>query len=118
MSGVRSHATRSCTLQTDDGFHVRRMRNSHGLEIRRQKCAAFQAKRVSRLDEIVALPFKFSSPYRIAAFFIKKEYDTELLMKQGKSDDGRILLECCQTAFESLESGIFSSAHILRCREQ
>jgi len=47
--------------------------------------------------EIVALPFKFSSPYRIAAFFIKKGYETKLLMKQGMSDEGRILLECCQT---------------------
>jgi len=47
--------------------------------------------------EIVALPFKFSSPYRIAAFFIKKGYETKLLMKQEMSGEGRILLECCQT---------------------
>jgi len=33
--------------------------------------------------EIVALPFKFSLPYRIAAFVIKKGYETKLLMKQG-----------------------------------
>jgi len=47
--------------------------------------------------EIVALPFKFSSPYRIAAFFIKKGFETKLLMKQGTRSRGRILLECCQT---------------------
>jgi hypothetical protein len=47
--------------------------------------------------EIVAIPFKFSSPYRIAAFFIKKGFETKLLMRQGTSGRGRILLECCQT---------------------
>ena len=47
--------------------------------------------------EIVALPFKFSSPYRIAAFFIKKGFETNLLMSQEISDEGKILLECCQT---------------------
>jgi len=47
--------------------------------------------------EIVALPFKFSSPYRIAAFFIKKGFETKLLMRQGMSGEGKILLECCQT---------------------
>ena len=47
--------------------------------------------------EIVALPFKFSSPYRIAAFFIKKGFETKLLMSQGISGEGKILLECCQT---------------------
>ena len=46
--------------------------------------------------EIVALPFKFSSPYRIAAFFIKKGFETRLLMSQGISGEGKILLECCQ----------------------
>jgi len=46
--------------------------------------------------EIVALPFKFSSPYRIIAFFIKKGFKTKLIMKQGTSDKGEILLECCQ----------------------
>ena len=47
--------------------------------------------------EIVALPFKFSSPYQIAAFFIKKGFETKLLMSQGISGEGKILLECCQT---------------------
>jgi hypothetical protein len=47
--------------------------------------------------EIVALPFKFSSPYRIAAFFIKKGFETNLLMSQKISGEGKILLECCQT---------------------
>jgi len=47
--------------------------------------------------EIVALPFKFSSPYRIAVFFIKKGFETKLLMSQGISGEGKILLECCQT---------------------
>lgn len=46
--------------------------------------------------EIVALPFKFSSPYRIAAFFIKKGFKTKLIMKQGTSDEGKLLLKCCQ----------------------
>lgn len=47
--------------------------------------------------EIVALPFKFSSPYRIAAFFIKKGFETNLLISQEISDEGQTLLECCQT---------------------
>jgi hypothetical protein len=47
--------------------------------------------------EIVALPFKFSSHYRIAAFFIKKGLETKLIMKQGTSGEGKILLKCCQT---------------------
>ena len=46
--------------------------------------------------EIVALPFKFSSPYRIAEFFIKRGFETELLMKQETSSTGNTLLECCQ----------------------
>jgi len=47
--------------------------------------------------EIVALPFKFSSPYRIAAFFIKKGFETKLLISHGISGEGKMLLECCQT---------------------
>jgi hypothetical protein len=47
--------------------------------------------------ETVALPFKFSSPYRIAAFFIKKRFETKLLMSQEISGEGKVLLECCQT---------------------
>ena len=46
--------------------------------------------------EIVALPFKFSSPYRIATFFIKKGFETKLLMKQETSSVTKTLLECCQ----------------------
>jgi hypothetical protein len=38
--------------------------------------------------EIVALPFKFSSPYRIAAFFIKKGFETKLIMRRRMSDEG------------------------------
>jgi len=47
--------------------------------------------------EIVALPFKFSSPYRIAAFLIKKRFETKLIMRRRISGEGKILLECCQT---------------------
>jgi len=46
--------------------------------------------------EIVALPFKFSSPYRIAAFFMKRGLETRLLMGQGTGSEGKTLLECCQ----------------------
>jgi len=46
--------------------------------------------------EIIGLPFKFSSPYRIAEFFIKKGFETKLLMKQETSGIGKALLECCQ----------------------
>ena len=46
--------------------------------------------------DIVALPFKFSSPYRIAAFFIKKGFETKLLMKQDTISEGITLLDCCQ----------------------
>jgi len=62
--------------------------------------------------EIVALPFKFSSPYGIAAFFIKKGFKTKLIMKQGTSDEGEILLECCQTDPEERKLFIdFFKAH-------
>ena len=47
--------------------------------------------------EIVALPFKFSSPYRIAAYFTKNGFETTLVMKRGTGGGGGILLECCQT---------------------
>jgi hypothetical protein len=46
--------------------------------------------------ETAALPFKFSSPYRIAAFFIKKSFETKLTVKQTASLRGRAPLECCQ----------------------
>ena len=46
--------------------------------------------------EIVALPFKFSSPYRIAAFFIKRGFETKLVMKQEEIGEDITLLECCQ----------------------
>jgi len=48
-------------------------------------------------SEIVALPFKFSSPHRIAAYFAKNGFETTLVMKRGTGGGGRILLECCQT---------------------
>ena len=46
--------------------------------------------------ETAALPFKFSSPYRIAAFFIKKGFETKLTVKQTASLRGKAPLECCQ----------------------
>ena len=46
--------------------------------------------------EIVGLPFKFSSPYRIAEFFIKKGFETKLLMKQEIISEDVMLLECCR----------------------
>lgn len=46
--------------------------------------------------EIVGLPFKFSSPYRIAEFFIKKGFETKLLMKQEANSEDITLLECCR----------------------
>jgi len=47
-------------------------------------------------SEIAALPFEFSSPYRIAAFFIKKGFETKLIMKQRRGPYNRTPLECCQ----------------------
>jgi len=55
--------------------------------------------------ETVALPFKFSSPYRIAAFFIKKGFETKLIMKQRTSSQGKAPLECCQV--DSSERTLF-----------
>ncbi|MDH4221829.1 MAG: peptidase C39 family protein [Candidatus Bathyarchaeota archaeon] len=46
--------------------------------------------------EIVGLPFKFSSPYRIAEFFIKKGFETKLIMKQESVSEDIMALECCQ----------------------
>jgi len=46
--------------------------------------------------EIAALPFKFSSPYRIAAFFIKKGLETKQIMKQDVISEDIMLLDCCQ----------------------
>jgi hypothetical protein len=45
--------------------------------------------------ETIALPFKFSSPYRIAAFFIKKGFKTRLTMEQRTNNIGKAQLECC-----------------------
>ena len=45
--------------------------------------------------EIMGLPFKFSSPYRIAEFFIKKDFEVKLLMKQEINSEDITLLECC-----------------------
>jgi len=46
--------------------------------------------------EIVALPFKFSSPYRIAEFFINRGFETKLMMKQEEISEDITLLECYQ----------------------
>lgn len=48
-------------------------------------------------SETVALPFKFSSPNRIAAFFVKKGFETKLLTRHAMSGEAKMLLECCQT---------------------
>jgi hypothetical protein len=36
--------------------------------------------------DIMALPFKFSSPYRIAMFFLKKSFETKLITSETSSD--------------------------------
>ena len=46
--------------------------------------------------EIVGLPFKFSSPYRIAEFFITKGFETKLVMKQESISEDITLHECCR----------------------
>jgi len=46
--------------------------------------------------EIVGLPFKFSSPYRIAEFFMKQGFETKLLMKQEINSKDITILECCR----------------------
>ena len=46
--------------------------------------------------ETAALPFRFSSPYRIATFFLKKGFETKLLMSQKMSSGNLVALECCQ----------------------
>lgn len=46
--------------------------------------------------ETVALPFRFSSQYRIGAFFIKRGFEVKLLMKQRTRSESKALLECCQ----------------------
>jgi len=55
--------------------------------------------------EIVGLPFKFSSPYRIAEFFIKKGFETKLLMKREIISEDIMLLECCRV--EPAERNLF-----------
>ena len=55
--------------------------------------------------ETVALPFKFSSPYRITAFFIKKGFETRLLMKQEEYFELKAPLECCLV--DSAEKELF-----------
>jgi hypothetical protein len=55
--------------------------------------------------EIVALPFKFSSPYRIAEFFIKKGFETKLVMKQESISENITLHECCLV--EPIERKLF-----------
>jgi len=46
--------------------------------------------------ETIALPYKFSSPYRITAFFIKKGFETKLIMEQRPISIGKTPLECYQ----------------------
>lgn len=46
--------------------------------------------------ETVALPFKFSSPHRIAAFFIKKGFETRLIMEQSRFSVDKTSPECCR----------------------
>ncbi len=46
--------------------------------------------------DIVGLPFKFSSPYRIAEFFIKKGFEAKLIMKQESVSEDIMALECCR----------------------
>jgi hypothetical protein len=45
--------------------------------------------------ETAALPFKFSSPYRIAEFFIKRGFEAKLVMKQGGRTELEAPFECC-----------------------
>lgn len=46
--------------------------------------------------DIMGLPFKFSSPYRIAEFFIKKGFEAKLIMKQENVSEDIMALECCR----------------------
>lgn len=46
--------------------------------------------------ETAALPFKFSSPYRIAAFFIKRDLATQLINEQITAKESGAPLECCE----------------------
>jgi len=45
--------------------------------------------------ETAGLPFKFSSPYRITEFFIKRGFEARLVMKQGKRTELEAPFECC-----------------------
>ena len=57
--------------------------------------------------ETMALPFKFSSPYRITAFFIRKGFETKLLTRQKTKYKTKPPLECSQVARE--EEKLFSN---------
>jgi hypothetical protein len=46
--------------------------------------------------EISALPFKFSSPYRITAFLMRKGFETKLIMRREALSESKASLECCQ----------------------
>jgi len=46
--------------------------------------------------ETAGLPFKFSSPYRIAGFLMKKGFETKLIMRQEAISESKASLECCQ----------------------
>jgi len=39
-------------------------------------------------SDMMALPFKFSSPFRIAMFFLKKGFETKLMTNETSSDSG------------------------------
>ena len=64
----------------------------------------FKAAQLSKRNEFtiwtetMVLPFKFSSPYRIAAFFIRKGFETKLLMSQKTRYKSKAPLECSQVA--------------------
>ena len=55
--------------------------------------------------ETAALPFKFSSPYRIAEFFIKRGFEVKLVMKQGGRTELEAPFECCLV--DASERGLF-----------
>ena len=55
-------------------------------------------------SKTAALPFKFSSPYRIAAFFVKERFETRLIMEH-RASTGKVPRECCDV--DSSEQRLF-----------
>jgi len=55
--------------------------------------------------ETAALPFKFSSPYRIAEFFVKRGFEAKVAMKQGGHTELEAPFECCLV--DASERGLF-----------